>query len=104
MMKQLQEILYKAGLLEVVGDTSVHVGEICFNTNEIKPGDLFVAVKGTRTDGHAFISSAVKSGAVAVVCESLPDTLAAGVTFVRVADSSVALAVMAANYYDSPSE
>lgn len=103
-MKQLQEILYKAGLLEVVGDTSVHIGEICFNTNEIKPGDVFVAVKGTRTDGHAFISAAVNSGAIAVVCESLPDNLAAGVTFVRVADSSVALAVMAANYYDSPSE
>lgn len=104
MMKQLQEILYKAGLLEVVGDTSVHIGDICFNTDDIKPGDLFVAVKGTRADGHAFISAAVKSGAIAVVCETLPDILAAGVTFVKVADSSVALAIMAANYYDNPSE
>jgi len=78
MMKQLQEILYKAGLLEVVGDTSVHIGDICFNTDDIKPGDLFVAVRGTRADGHAFISAAVKSGAIAVVCETLPATLAAG--------------------------
>ena len=102
-MRQLQEILYKTGLLEVVGDTSIQVGEICFSSNEIKSGDLFVAVKGTRTDGHAFISKAVASGAVAVVCETLPDSLAAGITYVKVADSSVALAVMAANYYDNPS-
>ncbi len=103
-MRQLQEILYKTGLLEVVGDTSIQVDEICFSSNEIKSGDIFVAVKGTRTDGHAFISSAVASGAVAVVCETLPDSLTAGITYIKVADSSVALAVMAANYYDNPSE
>ncbi|MFM2189731.1 MAG: hypothetical protein RL491_117 [Bacteroidota bacterium] len=103
-MKQLQEILYKTGLLEVVGDTSIQVNEICFSSSEIKTGDLFVAVKGTRTDGHAFISNAISSGAIAIVCEKLPETLTSGITYVRVADTSVALAVMAANYYDNPSE
>lgn len=103
-MKQLQEILYKTGLLEVVGDTSIQVDEICFSSNEIKTGDLFVAVKGTRTDGHAFISNAINSGAIAIVCESLPEVIIEGITYVRVADTSVALAIMAANYYDNPSE
>ena len=103
-MKQLQEILYKTGLLEVVGDTSIQVDEICFSSNEIKTGDLFVAVKGTRTDGHAFISNAIASGAIAIVCEELPEAIESGITYVRVADTSVALAVMAANYYDNPSE
>ena len=103
-MKQLQEILYKTGLLEVVGDTSIQVNEICFSSSEIKTGDLFVAVKGTRTDGHAFISNAISSGAIAIVCEKLPEALTSGITYVRVADTSVALAVMAANYYDNPSE
>lgn len=103
-MKQLQEILYKAGLLEVIGDTSMTVGELCSSTADVKAGDLFVAVRGTRVDGHDYIEKAIQSGASTIVCETMPTNMSAGVTYVKVADSSIALAVMASNYFDNPSE
>ncbi|MEY3342440.1 MAG: hypothetical protein RL090_124 [Bacteroidota bacterium] len=102
-MRQLQEILYRSGLLEVIGDTSISIEKVTFSSNEVATGDLFVAVKGTRVDGHTFIDQAVQSGAKAVVCERLPETLVPGITYARVADSSIALAFIAANYYDNPS-
>ncbi|MFM7079383.1 MAG: UDP-N-acetylmuramoyl-L-alanyl-D-glutamate--2,6-diaminopimelate ligase, partial [Bacteroidota bacterium] len=103
-MRQLQEILYRSGLLGVIGNTSVSIEKVTFSSNEVSTGDLFVAVKGTRVDGHSFIEQAVNSGAKAVVCERLPETLVPEVTYARVADTSIALAFIAANYYDNPSE
>lgn len=102
-MRQLQEILYRAGLLEVIGDTSISIEKVTFSSNDIAANDLFVAVKGTRVDGHSFIEQAVQTGATAIVCERLPEIIHPGVTYVRVADSSVALAFIASNYYDNPS-
>ncbi|MBL0343379.1 MAG: UDP-N-acetylmuramoyl-L-alanyl-D-glutamate--2,6-diaminopimelate ligase [Bacteroidetes bacterium] len=103
-MKQLKEILYKAGLLEVIGTTSTEVENIVFNSNEVQKGCLFVAVRGTRVDGHSFILKAVEDGATAIVCEEFPKTIRQGVTYARVTDSAIALSVIAANFYDNPSE
>jgi UDP-N-acetylmuramoyl-L-alanyl-D-glutamate--2,6-diaminopimelate ligase len=103
-MKQLKEILYKAGLLEVIGDTSKNIGAVCSSTNDITHGDLFVAIRGTRVDGHEFIDKAILSGASTIVCEDMPVEFISGITYVKVADSSAALAVMASNYFDNPSE
>jgi UDP-N-acetylmuramoyl-L-alanyl-D-glutamate--2,6-diaminopimelate ligase len=64
---------------------------------------VFVAQRGTKVDGHSFIATAVKQGAAAVVCEELPVEIPAGVTFVKVKDSSYALGLMADNMYDHPS-
>jgi len=102
-MKPLKEILYKAGLLEVIGSTSVEVDAIVFSSNEVSKGSLFVAVKGTRADGHDFMLQAVSAGAAAIVCESFPKTIRQGVTYVKVTDSALALSVIAANFYDNPS-
>ena len=104
MMKSLKEILYKAGLLEVIGSTSVEVNGIVFNSSEVVQGGLFVAVRGTRVDGHDFIIKAVEAGAVAVVCEEFPKTIRQGVTYAKVANSALALSVIASNYFDNPSE
>lgn len=103
-MKQLKEILYKAGLLEVIGNTAAEVNGITFNSSDMVKGALFVAVRGTKTDGHQFIIEAVKAGAAAVVCEEFPKTIRQGVTYAKVADSSVALSVIATNFFDNPSE
>ncbi len=103
-MKQLKEILYKAGLLEVIGSTSTEVLSVVFNSNEINKGSLFVAVKGTNVDGHAFILKAVEDGATAIVCEEFPKTIRQGVTYARVANSAIALSIIAANFFDNPSE
>jgi UDP-N-acetylmuramoyl-L-alanyl-D-glutamate--2,6-diaminopimelate ligase len=103
-MKLLRDILYKTTLLEVNGSTNIAVTSIAFDSRKVAKDCLFVAVRGTAVDGHGFIDKAIASGAIAVVCEELPQTLNEKVTYVRVADSSAALGMMAANYYDHPSE
>ena len=74
-----------------------------FDSRKIKSGDLFVAQKGVQVDGHKYIDKAINSGAVAIVCEDFPIQKKEGVTYVKVDDANVALAIMAANYYNNPS-
>ncbi|MGK0252971.1 MAG: UDP-N-acetylmuramoyl-L-alanyl-D-glutamate--2,6-diaminopimelate ligase [Mariniflexile sp.] len=102
-MIALKDILYKVTINEVVGSTSVRLNAIDFDSRNINSGYVFVAVKGSVSDGHKFIDVAVKQGAVAVICESIPEKLADGVTYVEVDNSSKALAFMASNFYDNPS-
>jgi len=99
----LSEILYKAGTVKIAGNPHLTISEIAFDSRQIKPGDLFIAVRGTKADGHRFIQVALESGAKAIVCEEMPEILKEGVTYVQVKDSSKALGIMAANYYENPS-
>ena len=103
-MKLLRDILYKTRIEEVIGSTNVAIESICFDSRKVEKFSLFVAVKGTASDGHAFISLAVSSGAAAVLCEKIPDERDEKVTYIKVKDSSEALAYAAANFYDNPSE
>jgi UDP-N-acetylmuramoyl-L-alanyl-D-glutamate--2,6-diaminopimelate ligase len=103
-MKLLKDILYKVTLNAVVGSTSAAVNKIEFDSRKIETNDVFVAVRGTLTDGHKYIEKAIADGATSVVCEVLPETLQDGITYVEVANSNQALAFMAANYYEHPSE
>ncbi|WOD44370.1 UDP-N-acetylmuramoyl-L-alanyl-D-glutamate--2,6-diaminopimelate ligase [Hwangdonia lutea] len=100
----LKDILYKVTINAVVGSTSVSINNIHFDSRNIKKSDLFVAIKGNIVDGHKFIEVAIKNGAIAIVCETLPDILVDGVTYVEVDNSKSALAFMASNFYDAPSE
>lgn len=88
---------------EIRGGEECLVNGIHFDSRKIRKGDVFVAQRGVSADGHAFIAKAVEAGAVAVVCEELPEDLAKGVCYVQVADSSEALGKMVANYYGNPS-
>lgn len=99
----LKDILYKVALEAVKGSTDVAVNKIEFDSRKIVSGDAFVAIKGTVSDGHDFIAKAISLGASVVVCETLPDTVSEGVTYIQVADTSSALAYMAANFYGNPS-
>ena len=89
---------------EVKGDSKVEVNSLQFDSRFVRKGDLFVAQRGTKVDGHRFIGATVAQGAVAIVCEELPSEMTEGVTYVKVADSNVALGLMAANYFGHPSE
>ena len=102
-MKQLKDLLFGVSLKAVSGSTALSVRELCFDSRKAGAGDAFVAIRGTETDGHRFIEGAVRDGVVAVVCEALPETLQDGVTYVEVADSQQALAIMASNFYGKPS-
>jgi UDP-N-acetylmuramoyl-L-alanyl-D-glutamate--2,6-diaminopimelate ligase len=103
-MQELKDILYKVTINAVVGSTSVKVNALHFDSRSISTNDVFVAIKGSVSDGHQFIDIAIESGAVAVVCETLPDNLQNGVTYIEVENASSALAYMASNYYKNPSE
>jgi UDP-N-acetylmuramoyl-L-alanyl-D-glutamate--2,6-diaminopimelate ligase len=103
-MRLLKDVLYKAGIEEVSGSTDVNIADVCFDSRAAREGSLFIAVRGTQVDGHSYIHSVVERGAVAVVCEQMPETLLTGITYVRVADSALALAQIASNYYGNPSE
>jgi len=102
-MIAFKDILYKVTLNAVVGNTSVEIRNIDFNSKNIAKNDVFVAIKGSVADGHKYINAAINQGAVAVICETLPEELMNGVTYVEVDSSSKALAIMASNYYEEPS-
>ncbi|TAE00499.1 MAG: UDP-N-acetylmuramoyl-L-alanyl-D-glutamate--2,6-diaminopimelate ligase [Bacteroidetes bacterium] len=103
-MKILQEIIYKVPLLAVKGNTSIEIRQIQFDSRKIQQNDVFVAIKGEKSDGHEFIESVSEKGILAVVCEILPQNLKEGITYLQVRNSSEALAIMACNFYDRPSE
>ncbi|TAF09974.1 MAG: UDP-N-acetylmuramoyl-L-alanyl-D-glutamate--2,6-diaminopimelate ligase [Flavobacteriia bacterium] len=103
-MKQLKDILYKVGIEAVHGATDITISKIEFDSRKIELNDVFVAIRGTLSDGHDYIEKALSLGAIAVVCEEFPSVIVNGVTYVKVKDSNEALAFLAANYYDNPSE
>jgi UDP-N-acetylmuramoyl-L-alanyl-D-glutamate--2,6-diaminopimelate ligase len=102
-VKNLQDILYKVGLIEAHGSTAVAVSEIVFDSRKVVDGSVFVAVKGASVDGHQFIDQSIDKGATSIVCEDLPTDLKAGITYIKVKDSSDALGIMASNFFDNPS-
>lgn len=102
-MKELKDILYKSGIEEVVGSTAVGVSSICFDNRKVEKDSLFVAISGTKTDGHQFIPDAVKRGATAIVCQNLPEEMSENVTYVKVSNPAKALGIIASNFYDEPS-
>ena len=99
----LKDILYKVTLDTVVGNTGVAIANLHFDSRLVALNDVFIAITGTQSDGHDYILKAVEKGAIAVICEEIPEQIINGVTYVKVADSASALAVMAANYYENPS-
>ena len=101
---KLQDLLYKVNLLKVVGSTNIQISDVQFDSRKIKKGGLFVAVKGTVSDGHKYIKGVIKNGAVAIIVEKTPIELDKNITYVQVASSKSALAVVAANFYGNPSE
>lgn len=102
-MKLLKDILYKAGLLDVEGSTNVAVTSVTADSRRVEKHGMFVAVRGTQSDGHSYIDAAVKAGAIAIVCEELPEQMNDKVTYVRVKNSSAALGHIASNFFDNPS-
>ncbi len=103
-MKLLSDILYKTRLEEIIGSTNVAISSVTFDSRKVKKDSLFIATRGTASDGHHYIELAIESGAVAIVCEDLPETLKENVSYVKVLDSSASLGYIACNFYDNPSE
>jgi UDP-N-acetylmuramoyl-L-alanyl-D-glutamate--2,6-diaminopimelate ligase len=103
-MSILKDILYKVAIESVNGSTEIAVNKMDFDSRKIGNNDVFIAIRGTLSDGHDFINKAIELGASAIICDTLPNVLTAAVTYVCVKDTNVALAYMAANYYGNPSD
>jgi len=101
---KIKEIIVNCNLLELIGDKDVDIAKVSFDSRTVEPGTMFFAVKGTQTDGHAYIDTALEKGAIAIVCETLPKTLKEGVTYIRVDNSAYVLGVGVSNFYGNPSK
>ncbi len=99
----LKDILYKVAIESVNGSTNVAIGKIEFDSRKIEKNDVFVAIRGSISDGHDYIQKAIELGAVAIVCDSFPDKFENGITYAQVKDTNKALAFMTANYFEDPS-
>jgi len=102
-MKYLSDIIEGLAFTELQGSADMEITAIVFDSRKVIPGCMFVAIKGTLSDGHDFIQQAVHNGAVAVICEDLPARVTGEVDFLMVADSTVALGIVSDNFYGHPS-
>jgi UDP-N-acetylmuramoyl-L-alanyl-D-glutamate--2,6-diaminopimelate ligase len=101
---ELKDILYKVSLTSSFGGMDAEVKGLTFDSRKVGPDFIFVAVTGTLSDGHDYIQKAIDSGARAVVCERLPETVNEKITYVTVKNTAQALGIMASNFYGNPSE
>ncbi|WP_109299747.1 UDP-N-acetylmuramoyl-L-alanyl-D-glutamate--2,6-diaminopimelate ligase [Aquimarina sp. AU474] len=103
-MIELKDVIYKVAINAVVGNTATGINKIEFDSRKIEQDDVFVAIRGAAVDGHDFIEKSINQGAIAIVCEQVPEVTVNGVTYIEVDDTQSALAIIAANYYGAPSE
>lgn len=103
-MKHLNTLLNHIHSAEIFGETNREVSEIVFDSRKATENSLYVALKGTVSDGHSYIDSAIEKGAKVIVCEVLPENLIPEITFIKVGDSSKTLGQLASNFYGNPSE
>lgn len=103
-MKQLKDILYKVSIEAIKGNTYQQVADLVLDSRKAQQQSLFVALKGVQSDGHDYIDIAIENGAMVVVCENFPTQINQEITYIKVADSHLALAIMADNFYGHPSQ
>ena len=103
-MMILAELLKAIQPLQVIGDTGVEVKEVNIDSRKIESGHLFMAMRGTQTDGHAYIANAIEKGAKAVLCEEMPAELNPQVCYIQVADSEDAVGKLAHAFYGYPTD
>lgn len=103
-MRILKDILYNVALQSVQGTTDVRINSIQYDSRKVDKNDVFIAIKGMHSDGNLFIEKAIENGASVIVAEFLPENKIKNITYVEVESSSLALAFMAANFYQHPSE
>ena len=102
-MKSLNDLLAGIELIETQGDLSVAIQGIQFDSRKVEAGGLFVAVKGAHVDGHLYIAKALELGAVAIVCDNIPDNLPSNIALAKIADTQAMMGKIASAFFDFPS-
>ena len=103
-MIQLQNILFGVSLRQVIGSTEQLIRDIQIDSRQVSQGTVFVAIKGLQVDGHNFIETAINNGASVIICEMMPANLVENITYIAVANAQEAVAIMAHQFYDAPSQ
>ncbi len=99
----LSELLRNISPLSCTGSTDIDITGVDIDSRKVDKGHLFVAMRGTQVDGHQFIGKAIEKGAAAVMCETLPEALAQGVTYIVVDSTEAVVGQTATNFYGDPS-
>lgn len=99
---KLQDLLKGLDVLEQKGASDMDINGVNIDSRQVQDGNMFIAVKGTAADGHAYIGKAIELGAKAVVCEDMPQELAEGVAYVRLANTEQNVGQIATNFYGDP--
>jgi len=99
---KLKDLVNKVDLLELVGDDNVNVTGVNIDSRLVKDGDMFIAVKGTAADGHAYIGKAIELGAKVIVCEDMPASKVDGVTYIQIQNTEQSVGQIATNFYGDP--
>lgn len=102
-MKKLSQIVSGITTQQIIGDTNISISSLCLDSRRVESGSLFFAVKGTLTNGHDYINTAIENGAVAIVCETVPDNPQKDIVWIQVTDTAVCIGPIAVNYYNHPS-
>ncbi len=98
----LNELLKAIQPVEVAGDSNIEITGVNIDSRLVEAGQLFMAMRGTQADGHAYIPAAIAKGAIAILCEDMPEEPVAGITYVRVKDSEDAVGKIATTFYGDP--
>lgn len=100
---KLSQLLAPLSVVAARGPQDCDITGINIDSRRVRPGHVFVAMRGTQVDGHQYIAKAVAQGAAAVICETLPDTLADGVAYIQVSSTETAVGPAATTFYGDPS-
>ena len=101
---KLEKILTGIDIIETKGDLTKKVSDIHIDSRKVENGHLFVAVKGTQTDGHTYIEKAIEKGATVIICETLPEKIKDNVTYIKVANTVDCIGKLATSFYNNPTE
>ena len=99
---KLEELLKKISVKTIEGPADVDIVGVDIDSRKVGSGHLFVAIKGTQTDGHQYIAKAIELGAAAILCEDMPAERQAGVTYVQVTSTESAIGPVATTFYGDP--
>ena len=98
----IEQLITKSKPLSIIGQTDIEINGLEIDSRKILPGKVFVAIRGTQTDGHNFISKAVELGATAIVCEQLPSVLSEDVVYIQYQSTEEVVGQLATNFYGNP--
>lgn len=104
MAMKLDELIKGLPVVAVEGNLETEIANVQIDSRKVVEGSMFVAMRGTTVDGHAFIAKAIELGAKSILCEDIPQDIQSGVTYIKVEDCEKCVGLVATRFYGNPSE